>query len=502
MISTTVMVLIFLGLFLIALLFLYRRGVLGSRFSSSQNKTLTLRCRNSDTVVPLEKIYWRCSGEHLGRSLDSKGCPNFTNSFTFGDMQKGYYTSSQGNDAEITVFLQSKPNLPQLVPSNKEKILRELSKTRCYLCGRLMLPYCRCTGNEKEHRIYFDLDLSAVICLTGPVSSGKTVYLHLLDHYFQIKYAAKYRIPYRLGREEASQVIRDGLDKMERDKILMHPTSNEEYDGGLEIRYTIGPSRSNWPSEAINLFFYDTGGEVLDELKRMYRFFGYFLFSKNLVLLIDPFSIPDLGRKCNSFSEDELEKPVTPLKLLTMLERLIEFLRDRIYPNVKVLPMNLALTITKCDEYMHLFDSKLQQLLNTVHLSEGTKPNLDHLDEISEEFKNWFFKYADAKVVSFLTEAEGNFNKVGYFPISSLGTRAYYEEQEVETSGYTGGDGGFATPGRSLEDLPEQVSSRIEQAQQQPNAQKKAITIIRKYEGELNPLYLDYPILWLYKHMR
>jgi len=137
-----------------------------------------------------------------------------------------------------------------------------------------------------------------------------------------------------------------------------------------------------------------------------------------------------------------------------------------------------------------------------VHLLGAAKPNLEPLDKISDSFKKWLLNFDSPPclMATFMNKAEYQFAKVGYFPISSLGTRVAREEVEL-TNGFRT-DNAFMHAGPSLDELATNVSNEEISFSKQLQTMGKMKAFINKYQGNLNPLYLDYPILWLQKHRR
>lgn len=517
MTSTTTLTLVILGLLALAVIviIIYRRKMGGSssrtisRPEPHRDKSggIRVRCLPTNSTVPIEKIVWRCSGEHLDES--GKACPNHTRHFTLAEMISGYYTEGSGDSAVRKQFLLERLNLPLNLNSKaQEAVFEEFKAARCVLCGRLVVPYCHLTGPEHEHRIYFDQDLSNVICLTGPVASGKTIYLHLLEEYFRKYYVVNYSIPVRLGPYDTRKKIRRSLSEMYNTKKLPDYTTTKEV---TPVQFTIGTTGQSWPERPIHLFLHDTSGEIIKEMHLMQKYFGYFSFSHSLVLLIDPYGIPELAQKCRSYGIGLHPEVQDPLMLKNILDDLIDFLGETVYPNHDVFPMNLAIAITKCDEYMYLFHEEygdkrqgktLLELLGEVHLPGASKPNFEPLDKISQEFRRWLSQFDNPRqvVTAFIKTAEAKFQKVGFFPVSSLGTRSYYEQQ-MEAGSVITGTGGFLQETKALDDDPDAVSSFPQPGEDEDLKSNINVIKIRKYEGDLDPLYLDYPILWLYKHI-
>lgn len=511
MTSTTILTLAFLGLLAIAI-FIYwwkkSKPPIPPETDSDKYCGIRIRCLSAKITVPIEKIVWRCSGEDLDKN--GKACPNHTRHFTLAEMISGYYTEGSGNNAVRKQFLLERLNLPLNLNSKaQDAVLEEFKAARCVLCGRPVVPYCHLTGPEHEHRVYFDQDLSNVICLTGPTQSGKTIYFHLLEEYFRKYYIVNYRIPVRLGPYSSRKIIRKNNSNMYKTKELPDPTERFET---MQVQFSIGPTRQSWPNKSIHLFFYDTSGEVVKEMHLMQKIFGYFSFSHSLVLFIDPYGIPELAQQCRSYGIGLHPEAQDPLLLKNILDDLIDFLGETVYPNHDVFPMNLAIAITKCDEYMYLFHKEygekqqgksLLELLGDVHLPGASKPNLEPLDKISQEFKRWLSQFDNPRqvVTAFINTAEAKFQKVGYFPVSSLGTRSYFE-QEIKGISATTGKGEFLQQeDKALDDDSEAVSSLLQIEKNEDLKPSINVKKTRKYEGDLDPLYLDYPILWLYKHI-
>lgn len=457
---------------------------------------VTVRCPEGQVEQPIERIWFRCSGEHLGINSPI-ACKNHLTPISFEEMKTGYRETGSGAAIERIPLLRPRLSLPEkLRPENKDFVLYSLMGAKCALCGRIIQPYCRCQGEDKpDHRLYFDFTLSDIVCLTGPVSAGKTVYFHVLKHYLEKKYTKDYKLLVRLEPQKTREHIHDSLTKMINEKIIPHPTERGEQ---WEVRFTVGPAESGWPTKPIKLFMYDTSGEILWKMEFMQQHFEFFSFSDSLVLFLDPYSISELAKKCHP-QDDERNKGKQNLSNINkILEDIIAFLGERAYPNFHKYPVNLAVAITKCDEFMGSCNNEeLIGLLGTVHPSGAKKPNLEPLDKISSLFRDWLSHFEELE--DFINKADSAFAKVGYFPISSLGT-GVIEEPVVEIVEKSSGE--FISRAQALDPDANDTSVSTTQSDYQAPATETRITIRKKYQGDLNPLYLDYPILWLQKHRR
>jgi len=476
-----------------------RRGQLPRPVITSAADRVKVHCPVADSEIPIESISFRCSGEHLGADSPA-ACANYLQAMTFEEVRKGYRETGEGNNVVHTPLLKYMLDLPpaKLRAKNRDYVLNILKRARCSITNHPVVPYCNCQGADREHRIDFDYTVSDLIALTGPVAVGKTVYLHMLERYLNQLYNVGYKINVKLDPFETRSMVRDNLRKMYKERILPRPTAMGEK---FEYRFTVGPSWSGWPDRPIKLFINDTSGEIPERMDLVKKHFGFFAFSDSLVLFLDPYSIPELAREClrpDSQTDDQQD----PFFIQSILENLIEFLGFRAYNSDKKYPVNLAVAITKCDEYMHKFDEELKAELKNVHHLGAQKPNFEPLDRISASFKQLLsqFDSPHSTVASFINKAEHSFAKVGFFPISSLGTGVVKEKVEITSMAHTGS--GFISAGQSLDDAAANASNWETSPSNQPQTLEKTTTFINKYEGNLDPLYLDYPILWLQKHRR
>lgn len=461
---------------------------------------VTVRCPVADAEIPLEQITFRCSGEHLGADSPA-ACANHLRAMTFEEIRRGYYEIGSGPTAVQTPVLKKMLDLPpaKLRAKSRDYVLNTLKSARCSISNHPVVPYCNCQGADREHRLDFDYTVSDLIALTGPPEVGKTVYLHMLERYLNQLYNVGYKINAKLEPFETRSMVRDHLRRMYKERILPRPTQPGEK---FEYRFTIGPSWSGWPDRPLKLFINDTSGEIPKDMNLIKKHFGFFAFSDSLVLFLDPYSIPELARECRLRKGSSVDDQEDPFFIESILDNLIEFLGFRAHDSDKKYPVNLAVAITKCDEYQHRFDEEFMAELKNVHHPGAQKPNFAPLDKISESFKQWLeqFDSPHSSVATFISRAENTFAKVGYFPISSLGTGVIKEAVEVTGPAHSGSD--FVSTGLSLDEQSANASSRATPFSDQSQTLERTTTYINKYEGNLEPLYLDYPILWLQKHRR
>lgn len=461
------------------------------------------RCRKSDAKPKIEDLIFRCTAD--GKD-NGRPCANHITPISFDEMVSGYRTNKE-NKTEIKLLREPLNIASFLSPKYETYVFKRLKSAKCAIDGKPIAPYCKLEQHEGEHRINFDLDLSDVISLTGAVDCGKTVYFHLLEEYLRGKYVNDYKIPVNLSPDASRERIRLKLTEMHETKKLMEPTAVGEE---MEIQLKIGPSDNGWLSKPINLYFLDTSGELIHtpfdpthDMARMAEHFGYFIFSDNLMLLIDPYSIPELAECCET--QSTRIKYNDKLIIVNILDRITNFLDGFCDTINNKFAMNLAIAVTKCDEYMRLFSPDLIKLLKEVHRPGAQGPNLEPLDQISENFEEWLARFdspAPHKVVStFITIAKAKFDNVGFFPISSLGKHAFYEPIEVETDIGIESHEKFSV-GKSLVEEEKDNSSFMPSETISTKSKTKEIRFIRKYEGALSPLYVDYPILWMHKHRR
>lgn len=478
-----------------------RRGRLPRLVITSAADGVKVHCPVADSEIPIENITFRCSGEHLGADSPA-ACANYLQAMTFEEVRRGYRETGEGNNLSQTPLLRTFLDLPpiKLRAKNRDYVLNTLKSARCSITNHPIVPYCTCQGTDREHRIDFDYTVSDLIALTGPVEVGKTVYLHMLERYLNQLYNVGYKINAKLDPYETRTMVRDNLRRMYRERLLPRPTQpGEKY----EYRFTIGPSWSGWPERPIKLFINDTSGEIPKDMNLIKKHFGFFAFSDSLVLFLDPYSIPELARACRLRKNLPTDDQLDPFFIESIIENLIEFLGIRAHNSDKRYPVNLAVAVTKSDEYESMFENELTAELGNVHLDGASKPNFEPLDKISKMFKEWLSRFdslPDKPVASFMSKAEHSFAKVGYFPISSLGTGVVQEEIETTSMAHTGAS--FFSTGQSLDDEAANASNRESPSSIQLQTPEKTTTFINKYEGNLEPRYLDYPILWLQKHRR
>lgn len=466
---------------------------------TSEFRGITVRCPVSDTELPIEKIWFRCSGEHLG--ADSRiACENHIRPISFDEMIAGYREFGSSNNIERVSLLRYRLNLPKkLRPEHRDLVLNVLMEAKCSNCGLLFQPCCHCQGKEalvQEHRLDFEFTLSDIIATTGPVAVGQTVYFHMLKFYLENKYIGNYKAHVKLEPTETRIAVNESLFRMIRERILPSPTYIAER---WEFHFTISPAKSGWPAQPIKFLMYDTSGSIPTNMNSMEKYFGYFTFSDSLVLFLEPYSIQELAKNCHShIGMGAIWESPDPIIMNHILDNIIEFLGARVYSQIYKYPVNLAVVITKCDEYMHMFSNELKAELNSVHLPGAQKPNFEPLDKISMMFKEWLkrFDSPHSSVASFISRADNQFAQVGYFPISSLGTGVMGEAIE-ETYTYVD----FISTAKPLDDDTGNAFLGMSPTNQPPIPEKR-FTFMLKYQGDLNPFYLDYPILWLHKHRR
>jgi len=292
---------------------------------------ITVRCLISVVEQPIEKILFRCDGEYLS-PFSRVACENYLHPISFDEMIRGYREVGNGNKVKRIPLLRHRLSLPKkLRMEHREMVLNALMEARCSTCGRLIQPYCLCQGKNEEHRDHrldFEYTLSDIIATTGPVAVGQTVYFHMLKLYLENIYTVGYKMQVKLEPFQTRQTINKNLFRIIQERILLPPT----YIGELwEFRFTISPNESGWPTQPIKFFMFDTSGSIPTDMNLMNKHFGYAVFSDNLMLFIDPFSIPELAKSCYGFGETEFGGDQNPFIITDILDNIIEFLGQRMY---------------------------------------------------------------------------------------------------------------------------------------------------------------------------
>ena len=414
--------------------------------------------------VALEELRFKIGWHHRGKPV------------TFDELRINQRTG------ESNPLLKSPLAVPgRLTASHNVQLLSALQQARCHETLQPVLPYCSCNGHD--HRI--ELTLMDLILLTGDVSTGKTCYFYGLEDFFHQKYRGELAIDVDLRPISSLQIVKQGIRLLREKGELPPPTQLGEM---REIRFTIRrDKRQNWPDRDVTLFSYDTPGEISNSLSKIEQHFAFSRHADHIIFFIDPHNVQSLVRLCTS---NHSETPREFDDSFIALNRLIAFLEGA-FPGREKLPMNLAIVVTKCDEFENYFSDDLRGQLSHVH-QPFQKPDLNSLNLISDTFKRWLMDLDESQSLKPILPMANRFRNVGFFPVSGLGTRVYEDEIYVDASEKL--NGAIIQEERSL-DEESGSSTELERVDNEPV--KKKITVYR-LKGEFNPIYVDLPILWLY----
>ena len=165
----------------------------------------------------------------------------------------------------------------------------------------------------------------------------------------------------------------------------------------------------------INLTFFDTAGENLDSKTMMEEHNRYLSYSSAIMLLLDPLQIMAVREKLNG----KIKLPDIRTDVEDIVERVIHIVEKERKKNKKEkFDVNVAIVFTKIDAVDILLEPSSCLKNDSSHISKGYFDKNDFDDE-SAEMKSLVSSWLGDSLCNNL---ERNFENVGYFGVSALGS--------------------------------------------------------------------------------
>lgn len=312
---------------------------------------------------------------------------------------------------------QRSPRAPRMPPVTLTKVGRFRSSPTAGACGscgtRTTTQVCASCHNQLPSQ--FRAVEGRSIAMVGAKGAGKTHFIGVLVHQLQNAVGA------RFGQQLTLQALDERTIKR-YDKQFRRPLFEEGHvlaatttlvssdDLRYPLVYQLKVGREKL--RAMNLVFFDTAGEDLNDRELLDRDARYVAGADAVIMLLDPLQIPAVRERLGGTILLP-ERAAHPLDLVT---RVTDATRLRLeLPPARRIDRPLALAFSKLDGVRPLMDPGSPALAASRH-----DRGFDTLDaeEVSESIRAHVFQWAGAELDRFVT---ANWADVRWFGLSALG---------------------------------------------------------------------------------
>jgi hypothetical protein len=308
-------------------------------------------------------------------------------------------------------------------PAPRSKVIAPPSpfarKAPCHGCGqtsrRRLCPHChtplpRTVGELKSYNF----------ALVGAKEAGKSHYIASFINQWRktLGPAMNMELTWE-GEETQKRYERDFYDPVYKKKQTITGTrsASASLTTRLPLIYRLTVHGKGWfglldTRKAVNLAFYDSAGEDLDDLSVMSNVNKYIYRADGIILLLDPLQLPRVREQlaCN------VPLPNENSEALVILERIGHLIRDgRVLKTTDRIKTPLAVAFSKLDAIESLLGTGSALLADADH-TQGF--DLADSNAVSGEMEAQIAKWHGN---SLLAQVRNNFPRHRFFGLSALG---------------------------------------------------------------------------------
>lgn len=308
-------------------------------------------------------------------------------------------------------------------PAPRPKIIAPPSpfarKANCHACGqssrRRLCPHChmplpRTVGELKSYSF----------ALVGAREAGKSHYIAVFINQLRtvLGPAMNMELTWE-GEETQKRYERDFYEPVYKQKRTITATrsANASLTTRLPLIYRLTVHGKGWfglfdTRKAVNLVFYDSAGEDLDDLSVMTNVNKYIYCADGIILLLDPLQLPRVREQL----EGKVPLPGENSEALVILERIGHLIRDgRVLKTTARIKTPLAVAFSKLDAIEPLLGTGSALLAEADH-TQGF--DLADSNAVSGEMEAQIAKWQGNAL---LAQVRNNFPKHRFFGLSALG---------------------------------------------------------------------------------
>lgn len=321
------------------------------------------------------------------------------------------------NDIEYICSNQSARDNCQMAKNRTPQHPADPKHPVCSECGKPMIRrICPKCGGELPRNI--GSSESYPIAIIGGKETGKSNYIGVLIDVLKNKVGRTYECALQAcGDRTITRYREEFYNPIFNKKMCVMGTDSGEVD---PLMYLLlfrkkGGFFHKEKTESVNLTFFDTAGENLDNLDSMQTYNRYLTHSSGIILLLDPLQLPYV----RSELQGKIRLPEQNTDVNDILTRTIRIIRDgKNIPDNKKIDIPIAIVFTKIDAVESLLDPSSCLKNDSTHVQNGYFDKIDFNDE-NQEMQSLVSQWLGDGLNR---EVELAFNKYAFFGLSSLGS--------------------------------------------------------------------------------
>jgi hypothetical protein len=319
-------------------------------------------------------------------------------------------------------------------PGNALLPVRQARCPRCFgLTGIRACPHC-----HTPLPVNFGDSNSPLIAMVGAKGTGKTVYMTVLAHELRTNLRRRFEADVRMtgdgqaGFRTPLQWLESNVERMYRSRELFPQTPQATggrreplvFEWRREVRRPAGIGSTYMTSY---LSFYDTAGEDLTS-QAVAHDQAYLGAADALILLLDPFMIPDARARLNLPASAVRSTEST----IEVVNRITEKLRaSKSVAAKKLIKIPVAVAFAKMDAFYEQLGANSP--LSREPASKDEPAYDETLGQTTHEYVRGLLYQWRADDID--VHLRYNYETFRYFAVSSLGTPPDYENAIVDASG-------------------------------------------------------------------
>jgi len=296
-----------------------------------------------------------------------------------------------------------KANVRLFCPKTNNEIPRELFSEE------------KATERLKEEKADKRLKMKSLsIALLGAKASGKSNYIGVLINEIRKKMSAPFNCLLSMTKESKETYNKFYYQPLYEVGVTVNAT-----DAGVEVPPLIFPLRfMDKKSRIVNmveLTFYDTAGENLDDENVMYKINRYITNAHGIILLLDPLQIPNIRDQLTQKGFSAL--PPQNTEINDVLGNITNVIRKIKKINGQI-NIPLALVFTKIDvlEQYGILPEGSCLKGESEHIKRGAFIKCD-FDNTNIEMRDLLENWLDGELICYIRQ----FKQYSFFGVSSLG---------------------------------------------------------------------------------
>ena len=309
--------------------------------------------------------------------------------------------------------------MPRVFAVTRRRWLRAPTRATCPSCGdpstKTICPHC-----HNELPTYFFHTRNYTLALIGAKDSGKSHYVAVLIQQLKNRVGRNFNAALNAMDDQTERRYRNDffryIQKGERIPNTVSARAHLEVRYPLVYRFTL--QERLWGlfrrTRSMNLVFFDTAGEDLDQIDLMATETRYIANSDGLIFLLDPLQLPAVRDRL----PDGAGLPTINTEPHEIIGRVIRLIRSyrELRPEAKI-RTPVALAFSKIDEVRDLFEPGSPIHRHSAHTGAFDRAEAAQTSEsMRAHLEEWGCASLDLLV-------HNDFKRFAYFGLSALGAR-------------------------------------------------------------------------------